>query len=378
MIYYDVNGQLFANPYAAFVYGSQHAPHHFPRFDFYDYEFSTYDWSIEPWQSFQSLCDKRAFQLRDQYQWLVLCFSGGTDSITIYNTFRRNNIHIDEIYVGVSRPGHDRDVNNWQNQRTLEWITQHHWDPSTKITPWYYQTTDSVDHDRFGSQYQIISPELSTHFKFHPSPLEYSFTQKFCNQHSNHCLVTGFEKPRLVQHHGHVYWSFVDGTFNMAMMRPDIEFFYVTPNLPELHAKQCHMMLNHCDTLGISLQDLDRIENYYVKAKSCGRDTELFPGTSQQEKIINTDYQQKIKSIDFATGVDYSVLDWAVSNPSAVTLAYGIHNDTTPWKNYIQAWASLQSDRSLLTYMTRHGLLANDSRPVQGYFNINSKMHKIR
>lgn len=42
---------------------------------------------------------ERALQLRDQYDYLIIAFSGGSDSDTVLKTFLNNNIKIDEVWV---------------------------------------------------------------------------------------------------------------------------------------------------------------------------------------------------------------------------------------------------------------------------------------
>lgn len=66
------------------------------------------------WQSFdrnqlgliplEDLYKERANQLRNKYDYLVLHYSGGSDSHNILHTFIENNIKLDEIYVRWAKP----------------------------------------------------------------------------------------------------------------------------------------------------------------------------------------------------------------------------------------------------------------------------------
>jgi hypothetical protein len=52
-------------------------------------------------QSHTSLQDMRggkAMQLRDQYDYLILAYSGGADSDNILKVFQQNKIHLDEVW----------------------------------------------------------------------------------------------------------------------------------------------------------------------------------------------------------------------------------------------------------------------------------------
>jgi hypothetical protein len=69
------------------------------RFNLYDAVFDKVDWSQEPSASWDTLLDMRAQQIAAKKKPIVLNFSGGTDSYTIYRVFERNNIHIDVVYM---------------------------------------------------------------------------------------------------------------------------------------------------------------------------------------------------------------------------------------------------------------------------------------
>jgi hypothetical protein len=57
------------------------------------------DLTKEPTLSWDDLLKIRCWQLRDKYQYLVLCYSGGWDSSTALSAFVSNNIPIDEILI---------------------------------------------------------------------------------------------------------------------------------------------------------------------------------------------------------------------------------------------------------------------------------------
>ena len=68
-----------------------------PEWEFNSAEFSCYDWSKEPSESLGELYKNRAQQIRDKYDYLVLFFSGGSDSSNILDVFVKNNIKLDEV-----------------------------------------------------------------------------------------------------------------------------------------------------------------------------------------------------------------------------------------------------------------------------------------
>ena len=121
------------------------------------------------------------------------------------------------------------------------------------------------------------------------------------------------------------------------MMRPDLEFFFVSPDLPELHAKQCHMMLNFCLKTGTTITELEKLENYYLKCVVQGRDPEpmALQGSSQVEKQSNFRHKDLLKSIDFTKEIPSSVIDQLSTNQVSIPLVSGLKRQSTAIKKYI-------------------------------------------
>ncbi len=67
------------------------------KFIYNDDLMSSYDWTQEPTEDIYELYASRAKQLRNDYDYLVLLYSGGIDSHVILETFLKNNLRLDEI-----------------------------------------------------------------------------------------------------------------------------------------------------------------------------------------------------------------------------------------------------------------------------------------
>ena len=65
------------------------------KFYYYDDVFSLVNWNLEPKESLEDLYRKRAEQIRKDYEYVILAYSGGHDSSQVLETFYYNNIHID-------------------------------------------------------------------------------------------------------------------------------------------------------------------------------------------------------------------------------------------------------------------------------------------
>mgnify|MGYP003340982422 FL=1 len=94
MFFYNKDcDRILINPYNAIV------DEEFFYFYYYDKEFINVDWAKEPQQSLKELYRLRAEQIRNEYEYVIIPYSGGYKSSLILETFYYNNIHIDEILL---------------------------------------------------------------------------------------------------------------------------------------------------------------------------------------------------------------------------------------------------------------------------------------
>src|SRR5262245_7733265 len=95
--YYLYKGQVFFNKYDAFeraLAAGDFAPAIEFRFHMPD---QLGDCTVEPEPSLADLYRARALRLRDQYDYLILMYSGGADATQVLMTFLNNGIHLDEV-----------------------------------------------------------------------------------------------------------------------------------------------------------------------------------------------------------------------------------------------------------------------------------------
>lgn len=64
---------------------------------FHNETFEAYPWHIEPTETLDELYDRRARELREQYDYILISYSGGSDSNNVVQSFMRQGLHIDEI-----------------------------------------------------------------------------------------------------------------------------------------------------------------------------------------------------------------------------------------------------------------------------------------
>ena len=239
-ISFNANGKIFYSLMEAVYYSlpSNYEIH----FNLYDDQFDKSDWSKEPELTWDQLLDIRAKQIEAKGKPIVLQFSGGTDSYTIYKVFERNNIHIDAIYV---RERIDpEDVGTWTGvHRQLENL----YDKTTKIIyrpdsiqefEKMYDNPDWIWKPGYRPQFLVLSAD--------PESVEYIAQQIGTHDFIS---VTGQDKPRLKFLDSGVYSYHSSTPFIKVMGYDQAEPFFVNGELPELHIKQSYMLLKYIKSL---------------------------------------------------------------------------------------------------------------------------------
>ena len=83
-----------------------------------DEYFSSFDWTKEPVDSLPNLYAARARKLREQYDYVILMYSGGSDSFNILDTFVNYNIKLDEVVHLINYEG-SKDKKSFQNKEVF-------------------------------------------------------------------------------------------------------------------------------------------------------------------------------------------------------------------------------------------------------------------
>lgn len=213
------------------------------KFYYHHDTFKEFNWEVEPPQSFDDLCLIRAQQLRDNYKYLRLWYSGGADSHTVLRTFMDNNIHIDEIVmirVGVI-DRFDTLANVEINQRSTPYLQSIQPSiPKTKISIIDLAAHHYVDYYKSDWFLQapiwVFAEDTGIVISNQESILRAGLTiPDGCAE------ITGGDKPKIIRHDDVYYVPIVDSMFPYLHIT-NLEEFYITPNLPELHSKQSHVM----------------------------------------------------------------------------------------------------------------------------------------
>ena len=233
-----------------------------PKWIFNDAVFAKLDWTVEPELSLQELYKIRAQQLRDRYDYIRVEASGGGDSTTAIFSFLLNGIHLDEVVFrypeigerGVTDDPHDSTSKNtlseWQYaaKPLLQWIKTNY--PKVKVTVHDYAVNMIEEDDRDESWIlktkEYCQPGHST--KHHNYGTKEH--KDLAESGKSICVLYGVDKPKCCIKDNQWFLYFLDIQANHS--NPDIgdytnitsEYFYWTPDLPELVIKQAHIVKN--------------------------------------------------------------------------------------------------------------------------------------
>lgn len=245
-------------------------------------KFSKYPWHIEPPLSLEHYYAERARQLREKYNYLVLWYSGGADSHNVLMSFVKNNIFVNEIAQYHSMKGSKDDRTTNMNQEVFETSI-----PTTQklleTNPLYKNTKHTVIDltDLMTTLYSDVNNKWDNYYHANtyvaPGALARTYMREkiphfknLIDQGFDVCFVWALEKPQITLEDKKFYLNFKDGFDGSVSARTQRlgrewehdEFFYWSPDCPDLIAKQAHVVKNYLEKL--TPADVD---NFYVVDK---------------------------------------------------------------------------------------------------------------
>jgi hypothetical protein len=231
-----------------------------PHWDFNEAVFDSYDWTVEPTENLRELYRQRAQQLRDQYDYIILAYSGGADSQNILDSFTNNNINIDELvsFINYNATGDKENYLNAEAYRvsipTAEKLkTEYSW-IKHRVLDLTDMTIDTFRQKEtmFNWIYELnnfFSPNVCSRIGL---PLKVKEWADIIYSGKKLCLLWGYDKPRVLHIDGKFLVRFIDfidsgpSVKSIAGEQPYTdELFYWTPDLPEIVIKQAHLIKNY-------------------------------------------------------------------------------------------------------------------------------------
>ena len=216
------------------------------RFYFNEYIYDQYDWSQDPKDSWDMLVRARCLQLRHKYKNLKLFYSAGRDSHHILRAFAENNIPIDELVLTYFplNPIRHREFQDWILPMAHEYKKIN---PKVKITT---IQVDAQDYNKYFSDDWLERAKGAQNINgtFQPSDFTWILNKFNIVKNSSTGIIFGIDKPKIYLKDNKIYSTVVDQTFIYYYNNiQDYELFYFTADMPELHIKQCHMLVDYLE-----------------------------------------------------------------------------------------------------------------------------------
>lgn len=233
------------------------------HWNFNDEVFNQFDWSCEPNIDLWELYKARARQIRESYDYVVLFYSGGSDSGNILSAWLAADCKVDEIASIWNLEGSkskESFMNQEINQVVLPKVKQlkdSGMDFTFRLIDISQNTVDFIN--SVGEDYAYFvsyhfSPNNIVKGQFRERISDYA---DIINSGKKLCFVWGIEKPQIFYSNdfGHClqFADMLDNcispyTQNKVSQGWYDEMFYWTPDMPELVIKQAHTLLNFANT----------------------------------------------------------------------------------------------------------------------------------
>lgn len=261
--YWSVDGKYFFNKAECLRYASS-IKNYAVKYSYLDSVYRTLDWTKEPAETLEYLYKTRAEHIRSKYDYILLFFSGGSDSTNILDTFMDNNIHLDEVVccyptsiIEKTLDGFNPENKDKSNimfefvlaaQPKLKELQKRF--PKTKITV--------VDYTDFSVNF-VLSGELNKVFQsgiaadpIHISHYYVAQNMRKLAETKKVCAISGIDKPRLIydmptKKFGCLFHDFTNifGNFSQESLQgyvPRVENFYYSSEFPTIVQKQCFLL----------------------------------------------------------------------------------------------------------------------------------------
>jgi len=281
-----------------------------PQWVFNDAVYGAIDWTIPIEESLSSIYRRRAQQLRDQYDYLVLYFSGGADSMNILHAFIDNGIHLDEIVMQlpalVESKLNDQDRTNGNIHSEIKYSAAPHLEKysnqlvNTRIT---YQdfsknVIELLEKDDWADLVPMTTNITVSGIGRQLAPLTEQHILTLCGQGRRVAQILGIDKPLVVYDGQHYLGFFMDlnvshsPAIDIAHIKNKddqiathytTELFYWTPDMPEIVVKQCQEIKKNCELDPAKRNLWSQTEKLHITAFRSAMHPIIYPGQDTPE-----------------------------------------------------------------------------------------------
>jgi hypothetical protein len=258
--YWKVDSKKFVSKFEALKYATDTDQN--IEFVFFDPVWNSFNKTLLGKQKLNDLYRRRAQQLRDEYDYLILYFSGGADSYNVLRSFIDNNIKLDEVCVKWPMLAIDKQfytpnatdtsafnyLSEWDYavKPVLNSLKQTHPEIKIEIVDWTENYSPSVYSEelikKVGPWNDVEMPMMVSY-----SPSENFFLDKGKRVAS----IYGIDKPMIGYHENKWFMCFADTATGMGVASDNdaynVEYFYWTPKMPEIAFEQAYVVCSYLE-----------------------------------------------------------------------------------------------------------------------------------
>lgn len=258
--FWQVGSVKFKNKFQALLFATE--TNQKVNYIYFDKIWNDFDRSLLGKDSLKELYQKRAQQIRDSYDYLILYFSGGADSYNVLRSFIDNGIKIDEVCVKWSMAAIKSKVYKANKLDTSARNTLSEWDYAIKpVLDWLSQYHSQIKIN-IVDWTERLSPEMYQEKIWHkvnnwndveiPFMTSYSTSEiKHLNRGKTVGSIYGIDKPLLGYKDNNWFMSFTDTGTGMGVPSDEnpygTEYFYWSPKFPILAIEQSYQLASFID-----------------------------------------------------------------------------------------------------------------------------------
>lgn len=370
--YYVVGDKIFNHKILALQYATEtNLP---VRWNFNNEVFGALNWQDKSSVPLPELYRLRAVQLRNKYKYLVLCWSGGGDSTNMLEAFLHNHIPLDEVVVGWPyslsngkyKPNNvDKSAGNFLSEwdytikPQLEQLKKNY--PSLKITV-IDQMCKLNKHEYADDTLLIAEKHNYVHIQRNRD-FDKLFRER-TEKHDDVAILFGTSATSTKIIDGYLYVQFVDShttpysksDYTSQGWVRNIEFFYWTPDMPEIVKQQAHVILDYINTNSKAIVNIPQVINNTTYYGNFEMYRQFCKFLFYPNYFLNT--FQVVKQEDTHNLGEYHA--WFHQNPEAKEYL-------DPWRSAVQTHQALIASKFFKTCGTQ----------IIGYVPFTSPLYKI-
>lgn len=220
--------------------------------------FSKIDWTVEPTTDLWTMYKARARQIRDNYDYVVLFYSGGSDSHNMLTAWLDANCKVDEVASFWNYDG-SKDRQSFLNAEVNNVVFPYIESLKKQTTDFKFRLIEISQFEldvvnEFDADYAYLANR-----NFSPNNTAKTIIRKKIKDYRDIiasgkklCFVWGIEKP-VVMHDGARYYASFNDSLD-SCVNPYVqsnyeqgwydELFYWTPDMPLLPIKAAHVLRN--------------------------------------------------------------------------------------------------------------------------------------